>query len=78
MHQLIQSLCNMQLINRFHETLPIRRGKLLNALTAKLRCGGMESDFDFKRAKKTGQSIIPAENGQKQKLYVAVVCETEV
>ena len=35
--------------------------------------------LDFTRARKTGQSIvIPAENGQKQKLYVAVVCEGRV
>ena len=35
--------------------------------------------LDFKQARKTGQSIIvPAENDQKQKLYVAVVCEGRI
>ena len=35
--------------------------------------------LDFARARKMGQSIlIPAENDQKQKLYVAVVCEGRV
>ena len=53
---------------------------LLLALTAEAEVRGYgELTLDFKRAKKTGQSIvIPAENGQKQKLYVAVVCEGRV
>ena len=35
--------------------------------------------LDFTRARKTGQSIvIPAENDQKQKLFVAVICEGRV
>ena len=53
---------------------------LLLALTAEaeVRRYG-ELTLDFKRAKKTGQSIvIPAERDQKQKLYVAVVCEGRV
>ena len=50
---------------------------LLLALTAEAEVRGYgELTLDFKRAKKTDQSIvIPAENGQKQKLYFAVVCE---
>ena len=53
---------------------------LLLALTAEAEVRGYgELTLDFKRAKKTDQSIvIPAENGQKQKLYVAVVCEGRV
>ena len=35
--------------------------------------------LDFTRARKMGQSIVvPAKNDQKQKLYVAVVCEGRV
>ena len=50
------------------------------ALTAEAEVRGYgELTLDFKRARKTGQSIvIPAENDQKQKLYVAVVCEGRV
>ena len=53
---------------------------LLLALTSEAEVRGYgELTLDFKRAKKTDQSIvIPAENGQKQKLYVAVVCEGRV
>ena len=52
----------------------------LIALNAEAEVRGYgELTLDFERAKKTGQSIvIPAENGQKQKLYVAVVCEGRV
>ena len=53
---------------------------LLLALNAEAEVRGYgELTLDFKRARKTGQSIvIPAENGKKQKLYVAVVCEGRV
>ena len=35
--------------------------------------------LDFTRARKMGQSIVvPAENDQKQKLYVAVACEDRI
>ena len=46
---------------------------LLLALTAEAEVRGYgELTLDFKRAKKTGQSIvIPAENGQKQKNYMS-------
>ena len=53
---------------------------LLLALTAEAEVRGYgELTLDFKRAKKTGQSIvIPAENDKNQKLYVAVVCEGRI
>ena len=53
---------------------------LLIALTAEAEVRGYgELTLDFKRARKTGQSIvIPAERDQKQKLHVAVVCEGRV
>jgi len=53
---------------------------LLLAFTAEAEVRGYGAlTLDFTRARKTGQSIvIPAENGQKQKLYVAVVCEARV
>ena len=53
---------------------------LLLALTAEAEVRGYgELTLDFKRARKTGQSIvIPAERDQKQKLHVAVVCEGRV
>ena len=49
----------------------------LLALNAEAEVRGYgELTLDFKRARKTGQSIvIPAERDQKQKLHVAVVCE---
>ena len=52
----------------------------LIALNAEAEVRGYgELTLDFKRARKTDQSIvIPAENGQKQKLYVAVVCEGRI
>ena len=38
-----------------------------------------ELTLDFTRAKKMGQSIIvPGENSQEQKLYVAVICDGRV
>ena len=53
---------------------------LLLAFTAEAEVRGYGVlTLDFARARKTGQSIvIPAENDQKQKLYVAVVCEGRV
>ena len=53
---------------------------LLLAFTAEAEVRGYgELTLDFTRARKTGQSIvIPAENDQKQKMYVAVVCEGRV
>ena len=53
---------------------------LLLALTAEAEVRGYGAlTLDFTRARKTGQSIvIPAENDQKQKLFVAVICEGRV
>ena len=53
---------------------------LLLAFTAEAEVRGYGAlTLDFTRARKTGQSIvIPAENDQKQKLFVAVVCEGRV
>ena len=53
---------------------------LLLAFTAKAEVRGYGGlTLDFTRAKKTGKSIIvPGENDQKQKLYVAVACEERV
>lgn len=53
---------------------------LFLAFTAEAEVRGYGAlTLDFARARKTGQSIvIPAENDQKQKLYVAVVCEGRV
>ena len=53
---------------------------LLLAFTAEAEVRGYGAlTLDFARARKTGQSIvIPAENDQKQKLYVAVVCKGRV
>ena len=52
---------------------------LLLALTAEAEVRGYgELTLDFKRARRTGQSIvIPAAN-KNQQLYVAVVCEGRV
>ena len=53
---------------------------LLIALSAKAEVRGYGGlTLDFTRAKKTGKSIIvPGENDQKQKIYVAVACEGRV
>ena len=53
---------------------------LLLALSAKAEVRGYGGlTLDFTRAKKTGKSIIvPGENDQKQKIYVAVACEGRV
>ena len=53
---------------------------LLLAFTAEAEVRGYGAlTLDFTRARKTGQSIvIPAENDQKQKLFVAVICEGRV
>ena len=53
---------------------------LLLALSAKAEVRGYGGlTLDFTRAKKTGRSIIvPGENDQKQKIYVAVACEGRV
>tara|TARA_B100002051_G_scaffold184212_1_gene174364 strand:- start:1840 stop:2127 length:288 start_codon:yes stop_codon:yes gene_type:complete len=53
---------------------------LLLAFTAEAEVRGYGAlTLDFTRAKKTGQSIvIPAENDQTQKLFVAVICEGRV
>ena len=53
---------------------------LLLAFNAEAEVRGYGAlNLDFKRARKMGQSIvIPGENDQKQKLYVAVVCEGRV
>ena len=53
---------------------------LLLAFTAEAEVRGYGAlTLDFARARKTGQSIvIPAENDQKQNLYVAVVCEGRI
>ena len=53
---------------------------LLLAHTAEAELRGYGAlTLDFTRARKTGQSIVvPAENDQNQKLYVAVVCEGRV
>ena len=50
---------------------------LLLALSTKAEVRGYGGlTLDFTRAKKTGKPIIvPGENDQKQKIYVAVVCE---
>ena len=50
---------------------------LLLAFTAEAEVRGYGAlILDFTRARKTGQSIvIPAENDQKQKLFVAVICD---
>ena len=53
---------------------------LLLAFTAKAEVRGYGGlTLDFTRAKKTGQSIVvPGENDQKGKLYVAVACEGRI
>ena len=53
---------------------------LLLGFTAEAEVRGYGAlTLDFTRARKMGQSIVvPAENDQKQKLYVAVVCEGRV
>ena len=53
---------------------------LLLGFTAEAEVRGYGAlTLDFARARKTGQSIVvPAKNDQKQKLYVAVVCEGRV
>ena len=53
---------------------------LLLALTAEAEVRGYGAlTLDFTRARKTGQSIvIPAENDQKQKLFIAVICDGRV
>ena len=53
---------------------------LLLALSAKAEVRGYGGlTLDFTRAKKAGKSIIvPGENDQKQKIYVAVACDGRV
>ena len=53
---------------------------LLLALAAKAEVRGYGGlTLDFTRAEKTGKSIIvPGENDQKQKIYVAVACDGRV
>ena len=53
---------------------------LLLGFTAEAEVRGYGAlTLDFTRARKMGQSIVvPAKNDQKQKLYVAVVCEGRV
>ena len=53
---------------------------LLLVLSAKAEVRGYGGlTLDFTRAKKTGKSIIvPGENDQKQKIYVAVACEGRI
>ena len=55
---------------------------LLLGFTAEAEVRGYGAlTLDFTRARKTGQTktiVVPAKNGQKQKLYVAVVCEGRV
>ena len=53
---------------------------LLLALSAKAEVRGYGGlTLDFKRAIKTGKSIIvPGENDRKQKIHVAVACEGRV
>ena len=60
--------------------LPFIAATLLLALSAKAEVRGYGGlTLDFTRAKKTGKSIIvPGENDQKQKIYVAVACDGRV
>ena len=60
--------------------LPFIAATLLLALSAKAEVRGYGGlTLDFTRAKKTGKSIIvPGENDQKQKIYVAVTCDGRV
>ena len=53
---------------------------LLLGFTAEAEVRGYGAlTLDFTRARKMGQSIVvPGENNQKQKLYVAVVCDGRV
>ena len=53
---------------------------LLIALSAEAEVRGYGGlTLDFTRAKKTGESIIvPGENDQKQKIYVAVACDGRI
>ena len=53
---------------------------LLLGFTAEAEVRGYGAlNLDFSRARKMGKSIVvPAKNDQKQKLYVAVVCEGRV
>ena len=53
---------------------------LLLGFTAEAEVRGYGAlTLDFTRARKTGQTIVvPTKNGQKQNLYVGVVCEGRV
>ena len=60
--------------------LPLIAATLLLALSANAEVRGYGGlTLDFTRAKKMGKSIIvPGENDQKQKIYVAAACDGRV